>query len=166
MAEVAAILGMANAGFKLSITLFAFAEAVRTVDKEILRTAKDISLFSSVLKLLAETVERGHQTKRISAKAYETTAQIVEECKSLFDELDDVIAKSTTKTKTVRMGQDDMVAKDAEKVIVPLAQRLLYFFRKGKMEVHRRNLESLKTSLQVMLSVLNFAEKVTTENKR
>ena len=34
------------------------------------------------------------------------------------------------------------------------------------MEVHRRNLESLKTSLQVMLSVLNFAEKVTTESKR
>jgi len=40
MAEVAAILDMVNVGFKLSITLFSFAEAVRSVDKEILCTTK------------------------------------------------------------------------------------------------------------------------------
>lgn len=166
MAEVAAILGMANAGFKLSITLFSFAEAVRSVDKEILRTAKDISLFSQVLKLLAVTLERGHRANCISAGAFETSAQIVEECKNLFEELDAVVAKSTSTRKLVRMGEDDMEAVDAEKVIVPFAQRLLYFFRKAKMDALRRDLESLKTSLQVMLSVLNFAENVTAKSER
>jgi len=84
----------------------------------------------------------------------------------LFEELDAVVAKSTNTKKLVRMGQDDMVAADAEKVIVPFAQRLLYFFRKAKMDTLRRNLESLKTSLQVMLSVLNFAENITAKRER
>jgi hypothetical protein len=52
----------------------------------------------------------------------------------LFEELDAVVAKSTNTKKLVRMGQDDMVAADAEKVIVLFAQRLLYFFRKAKMD--------------------------------
>lgn len=63
------------------------------------------------------------------------------------------------------MGQDDMVAAEAEKVIVPFAQRLLYFFCKAKMDTLRRNLESLKTSLLVMLSVLNFAENITAKRE-
>jgi hypothetical protein len=37
-----------------------------------------------------------------------------------------------------------MVAADAEKVIVSFAQRLLYFFRKAKMNTLRRNLEELE----------------------
>ena len=160
------ILSMANSGFKLSITLFSFAEAVRSVDKEILRTAKDISLFSQVLKLLAVTLERGHHANCISASAFETSAQIVEECKSLFEELNAVVAKSTSTKKLVRMGEDDVVAADTDKVVVPFTQRLLYFFRKAKMDTLRRNLESLKTSLQVMLSVLNFAENMTAKGER
>ena len=89
----------------------------------------------------------------------------MEECKSLFEELYAVVAKSTNTKKLVRMGQDDMVAAEAEKVIVPFAQRLLYFFCKAKMDTLRRNLESLKTSLQVMLSVLNFAENITAKRE-
>jgi hypothetical protein len=38
MAEVVAILSIANAGFKLAKTLFSFAEAVGSVGKEIMRT--------------------------------------------------------------------------------------------------------------------------------
>jgi hypothetical protein len=57
---------------------------------------RDISLFSQVLKLLAVMLERGHHANRISANAFETSVQIVEECKSLFDELDAVVAKSTS----------------------------------------------------------------------
>jgi hypothetical protein len=34
------------------------------------------------------------------------------------------------------------------------------------MDTLRRNLESLKTSLQVMLSVLNFAENITAKKER
>jgi hypothetical protein len=79
MAEVAAILGMANAGFNLSITLFPFAEEMRSIEKEILRTAEHISLFSQFLKLLAVTLERGYQSKFISTSAFWTWAQIVEE---------------------------------------------------------------------------------------
>jgi hypothetical protein len=81
MAEVAAILGMANAGFKLSSRSSRSRKPSAASTKEILRTAKDISLFSQVLKLLAVPLERRHQTNCISASAFETSAQIVEECK-------------------------------------------------------------------------------------
>lgn len=158
MAEVVAVLGMANAGFKLSITLFAFAEAIGSADKEIVRTAREINLFSQVLKFLALSLERGRKTGSISQSAFETSAEIIEECRSLFDELDAMIVKSTSTKKVVKMQGDAMIAMDREKMVVPFSQRFLYLFRKSKVDTLRRNLESLKTSLQVMLSVLNYVE--------
>jgi hypothetical protein len=77
-----------------------------------------------------------------------------------------VVAKIITTKKLVRMGQDDMLAADAEKVIFPFLQVCCTSSARAKMNILRRNLESLKKSLHIMLSVLSFAENITAKTKR
>ena len=49
MVEPASILSVATAGFNLAFILYALAGAIGSIDIEIRRTAKEVSLFSEVL---------------------------------------------------------------------------------------------------------------------
>lgn len=165
MAEAVAVLSMANAGFKLAITLFSFAEAIGSVDKEILRTAKDISLFSDVLQNLVDTLERGQVAKYITKSAFATLQRVIDEGKELFQELEMMIEKSTEREEVIKMDQDAMVPLTRSKFSVPLAKRLRYFFQRSRLEALRSSLESLKSTLSLMLGTLAIAEKVESKKR-
>ena len=160
-----AVLSMANAGFKLAITLFSFAEAIGSIDKEILRTAKDISLFSDVLQNLVDTLERSQAAKYITKSAFETIQRVIDEGRELFQELETMIEKSTKSEEVIKMKQDEMVPFSRPKLSVPLIKRLLYFFQRSRLETLRSRLESLKSTLGLMLGTLAIAEKLETKKR-
>jgi hypothetical protein len=166
MAEVLTALTMANAGFKLAMTLYSFAEAVGSVDKEIVRTATDIALFSNVLENLAATLEQGQNAKYITKEAFETVQKVIDECKNIFQELEMMIEKSTKSEEVIRMKEDEVVPKLGSKLSVPLTKRLLYFFQRSKVEALRAELISLKTNLTVMLGILALARRSEETRKR
>lgn len=69
---------------------------------------------------------------------------------------------TTTETITViKMERDDFAVKeeDREKMTVSFGKCLLYLFRKAEISDQRNRLESLKSSSQLMLSVLSFTER-------
>ncbi|KAI9775726.1 MAG: hypothetical protein M1839_000928 [Geoglossum umbratile] len=158
--EVATILSCANTGFKLSMTLFSFAQAIGSAGKEILQTGKDISLFSAVLRELGVTLQRAQKAGLVSETAFETTAKIKDECTSIFEELEAIIEKSTTTTNVhvVKMRSDEVEELDRESVEVSWGNRFLHLFRKSQIQEQKRALESLKSSLLTMLVVMSFAE--------
>jgi hypothetical protein len=59
------------------------------------------------------------------------------------------------------MEEDDFEAKEdhREKMTISFGRRLLYLFQKAEISDQRNRLESLKSSLQLMLSVLTFTER-------
>jgi hypothetical protein len=166
MAELVTVLSMATAGFKLAKMLFSFAEAVGSIDKEIRRTAKDVSFFSDALSLLAPVLERGREAGYVTKDAFDKVQGVMDECRLVFQELEAMIEKSTKSEEVIKMGKDETVPSNGLNLSVPLMKRLLYYFQRGNLEVVRARLESLKSTLHLMLGTLMSAERYERIRKR
>ena len=57
--------------------------------------AKDVALFSTVLKDLGNVLAEGQKTSLYRKEAYESSYAIAKECRTIFDELQDVVQKSS-----------------------------------------------------------------------
>lgn len=143
---VASILQIASCGLKLSITLYTFAESVSTADKNIKHIAKDVSLTSAVLHELGISLENDKQHMVTSENAIKTAEEVVHECSGIFDDIDITLQKGMKKVRG-RLGRLNV-------------ERLKWPFLQPKMELLRSNLERLKSTLILMLSVLAYAHKV------
>lgn len=91
MAEVLSALGvvasvaqLAEYGFKLSVKLFAYSEAVSTADQSIKSISSEVSLTSTVLKGLCQII-KSDESRVVSNGAIEATAQTVSECLAVFE---------------------------------------------------------------------------------
>jgi hypothetical protein len=152
MAEIsliASILQIAGSGLKLSISLYAFAETVSGADKEIKHIAKDVSLTSAVLKELGTSLADDKQGMVASDNAIKTALEVVAKCSEVFHDIETTLQKGTTKAGGDKHGIGRL---HLEKFKWPFLQ--------PKMELLRSNLESLKSTLTLMLNVLSYAHKV------
>ena len=111
--------------------------------------AKDISLFSAVLKDLGRAFERGKHAKLYRSDIYDTSLLIVKECKGVFSEIEEILKKSSKDGSTIDKG-----------ISLDRAGKFMWLFRKSRVQLLRGNLESLKSTILVELAVLNYAEKV------
>ena len=68
----------------------------------------------------------------------------------MFTEIEDILKKATKSENPL-----------AGKFRLPHGHKILWIFRKGKVEFFRSLLESLKSTILVELAVLNYAVKVT-----
>ena len=112
--------------------------------------AKGIALFCQVLKDLAKAMEFGQKAQLFRQDAFDTSIKIVDECKRVFTEIEDILKKATKSDNPL-----------AGKFRLPTGHKIMWIFRKGKVEFFRRLLESLKSTILVELAVLNYAIKVT-----
>ena len=92
--------------------------------------AKDISLFSAVLKGLSSVLEKGQQSRLHCADAYKTSLLIVEECKKVFAEIETILHK------TSKVGRDFDSGRSLDG-----ASKFIWFFRKSQVQVLRSNLD-------------------------
>ena len=143
---IASILQIAQAGVKLSISLYTLAEAIGSANKDVGQVAKDIALFSSVLKDLGKTLDRGRKSKSYREEAYETSQAIVKECESIFGEISDVFKEANVDAKGP--------------ATLSRMKKAKWVFRKSRVQVLRGNLESLKSTVALQLAVLQFADTV------
>ena len=162
MAEVGligTIVGIAGAGVKLSITLYTFSETVATASWEIKNIARDVSLTAAVLEELGSNLKQDELAKLYSGSAVKTAEDVVTECKSVFMEIDGILAKTmeaTSKRWPKKGGRLTLSALD----------RLKWPFLQPKMELLRGNLERLKSTLVLMLNVLTYARDLRAEYVR
>lgn len=163
MAEALAVLGvvaavaqLADYGFKLSVKLFTFGEAVYTADKSVRRISNDVSLTSTVLKDLSEVLKIDN-SPHVSDRAIDAAQQTVKECLTVFKELDDALTKSLGNLGMLKDTEDKSKAKKSTMAL----ERLKWPLKQQKMELLSRNLDRLKASLTLMLQVLSYARDIT-----
>jgi hypothetical protein len=153
MAEIgaiASIIGVVGAGAKLSIILFEFASTVGSAGAEVKRIGIEISLFCSVLKQLQSTLTKA-KAYRYSLSALQTTQEILDRCQEIFKDIEDIV-DGLRKRRTGEAAETSM----------DLISRAKWTFKRSQVQVLRTTLESCKITLHLMLTTLEFAQKIGT----
>ena len=117
--------------------------------QDVQSNTKDISLFSVVLKGLGDALKKGQESRLYRAEAFNTSLIIVKECKDIFTEIKTIIKRTSKDTFTF----DNEVSLDR-------AGKIMWLFRRSRIQLLWSNLESLKSTIMVELAVLNYAERV------
>ena len=144
---VAAIVGVAETGINLSLTLYTFSKTAASAEKDIKDVATDVSLTSSILQELGTSLELDRESKLCSDSALQTTRNVVKECQDIFVEIDGAILKALAKHGSLS-GK------------MAWSTKMKWPFLQPKMELLRVNLERLRSTLVLMLNVLSYAGQV------
>lgn len=145
---VASIIGIVTAGAKLSIALFEFGNSIGSAGAEVRAIGTEISLFCAVLKQLERTLSKA-RNRRYSISAIEVTQQILDQCRKIFQEIEGLIG-GLQRTKD-----------EFSEPSISLKGRVKWtLVKRSQMRMHRATLESCKITLHIMLTTLEFAQKV------
>ena len=102
-----------------------------------------------MLKDLSRALELGSKANLFRRDAFDTSLKIVDECKNVFSEIEGVLKKASKNDAPLE-----------QKIELPRLEKMLWYFRKGKVDFLRGMLESLKSTILLELAVLNYATKV------
>ncbi|MCJ1231929.1 hypothetical protein MMC12_008608 [Toensbergia leucococca] len=147
MAEIgiiASVIGVAGAGFRLSLILNAVSLEVANADLEIQTIAKGISLFSLMLKQLGMMLEEADSIATPSA--IDTAKELSNQSQTVFSEVKrmvDAVQKKDT---------------NGNRRAITVIQRIKWCFKKQRVNYLLGQLESLKLSLSVMMQILQFGK--------
>ena len=148
MAEVvglaASIIQIAGAGVKLSTALYTYVGSAARADQDISDIAGDVALTSNVLDCVGTVFKEDDSKSVISKRAVEDASGIIKRCEAVFEEINQLVEK---RRKT---------SKDGKKTTSTFG-KLMWPMKEQRVELLRRRLDSLKTSLLVLLEVLRFA---------
>jgi hypothetical protein len=141
MAEVAAsIIGISTFGIKLTLTLYEFSSTTSHAREEIDSIAKHVTLYANVLELLAERLEADEPL--ISEAAFDLVEELYEQSEELFESIRKLLPR--------RDGQGDF----------SFIQRLTWNFKKTKVEKLVGTLEYLKSTVQLLITVIFTGKKI------
>ncbi|KAF2195044.1 hypothetical protein K469DRAFT_681409 [Zopfia rhizophila CBS 207.26] len=134
VAAAASIIQVADFGLRISKTIYAYTDLVKSADKRLKNLAEHVQLTSDVVRYAGDLF---HQCKIVDAgeKEVRTAMQCVSTCETAFIEIE----------------------KDIEKArLTPLQRKskLRFPFRERKFELMDARLEKLKSSLHFMLSIV------------
>jgi hypothetical protein len=145
---VASVLQLAGAGLKLSTTLYTYSTTAFKADKELKDIADNVSITSSVLDQLAKVLEEDKKARLCTDSALRTTENVAQRYKSVFEDLETALQKPLSKSKDGKL---------------PTTQKLKWPFMEPKIKVAQSNLESVKSTLLLMLNVVSYARNIALE---
>lgn len=100
MSIIASALQIADIGIRLSLRLYTFGETVASADKSIISISENVSLTSTVLKELGQTLDKDRTTRICSPNAMRTADNIVKQCQRIFQEMDHILVKKFARIKS------------------------------------------------------------------
>jgi hypothetical protein len=136
------VIGVAGAGFRLSLILNAVGCEIASAGMEIHSISKGVTLFSLMLKQVGQALQASDSVH--SSEALDTAQEITNECQMVFDEIQEMLDKVTT-----RRG-------DGTPSSPSIQQKFRWCFKKGRVQYLLAQLESLKMSLLVILQILQL----------
>jgi hypothetical protein len=145
MAEIgliASVVQVAGAGLKLSQTLYQYADSVSSADRRIKDIAKEVQLTSFVIRELGDVFESDQSSAVLSKNAIKTAGETINECSTVFTELD--LALNKTRRNTT-FG------------------KFKFPFREPKIELLRSHIDKLKSTLQLLMQVLTHAHQLASQ---
>lgn len=147
LGAIASIVGIVGFGAKLSIALFDFAGNIGSAGAEVRAIGTEITLFCSVLQQLERTLAKA-KDRRYSVSAIETTQKILDQCQFIFEEINEIVSRLQKQKPS------------SGEVSVDFKSRMRWMFKRSKVQQYRATLESCKITLHLMLTTLEFAERV------
>lgn len=154
---IASVAQIADVGLRLSIKLYTFGEIVASADRSVIAISKDVSLTSGVLKELGKLLDKDKETGTFSETAVQTADGVVKECLEVFKEMDNIVVKRLPSLGAAGKGGGQ--GERAKRATVML-ERLKWGYLQPKLELLRSNLDSLKSTLLLMLNVITYARQV------
>ncbi|KAK5705591.1 hypothetical protein LTR17_021536 [Elasticomyces elasticus] len=158
-------LQVADAGLKLAKTLYNYLDAVRKADKELSSLAREVTVTSTTLSSLGHVLQDNKAPALYTQDLVDEATLAFRSCEDAFKDVDATF-KSVVRFDTDGKGQvylfaasEDQLADSAAvlSVVTPKG-RWAWPLKKGKIDMLQANLERLKTTLLLMLSVLSFAK--------
>lgn len=140
---IASVIGVAGAGFRLSLILNAVGCEIASAGMEIHSISKGVTLFSLMLKQVGQTLQASDSVH--STEALETAQEITKECQTVFDEIQEMLDKVTSRKNNGALSPS-------------VQQRFRWCFKKGRVQYLLAQLESLKMSLLIMLQILQLGK--------
>lgn len=138
---VASIIGVAGAGFRLSLILNAVNCEIANAPAEILTISKNVTLFSLLLKQTAAVLDQPDAVH--SPEAVRVAEQILEESNAVFNEINTMLDRVRTKK------QDGSVSPS-------IPQRIKFCFKKHGIEYLLGRMDRLQVSLSLMLQIIQL----------
>jgi hypothetical protein len=89
----AAIIQVADAGLRLSNTIYTYVNSLSSADKRLDRIAR-LRLTSQVVSDIGDLFTQQQTATLVSKNAVQTAAETAKECKEIFNELEGVVGKS------------------------------------------------------------------------
>ncbi|KAM0812924.1 putative Fungal N-terminal domain-containing protein [Seiridium cardinale] len=155
MAEIVAVVAsvgtLAEYGFKLSLQLFTYSQAVATAGRSLRDMSNEVLLTSAVLQKLSSILKSDGQIA--STTAMDATYKITRECDGVFRELGMILEPSLARLGD---GGSVRVSRALEKLKWPLKQ--------SKLDVLKARLDRSKATLTLMLQVLGYAKDVANQD--
>ena len=138
MEGLSAVAGVATAGVQLSKSLYDLYSTVKASRQEIEDVANNVSLLAMVLEELDNVL--CNDKSNFKPKLREAAKSIVLRCATIFED----IQKHT--------GTDlDLKGKR-------FCEKVVWYFRKERVKPLRSNLESLKSTLNILLHIVQLAK--------
>jgi hypothetical protein len=128
----ASIIQVADAGLRLSKTIYTYIESVSTADKRLDYVCNHVQTTSQVVREIGDVFQHKETARLVSNGAIQTAIDAAKECEGVFEELRGVLEK----TRKRKWG-------------LP--------FKEQKLELLGAQLEKLKSTLHCLMSVLIHA---------
>ena len=138
MDGVSAVAGVATAGVQLSKSLYDLYSTVRTSRHEIQDVANNVSLLAMVLEELDEVLYDDEKEYRPQLR--EAAHSIALRCASIFKDI-----RKHTGTERELKGQK-------------FYEKVAWYFKRERVKPLRISLESLKSTLNILLHVIQLAK--------
>ena len=140
---VASIVQIVGLGTKLSFTFYHLASTVSNATTDVSRVANGVNLFCLMLKQVGATLkEDSTQGPVHSAEALETVQEIVQQCTSVFGELQAMLDKCGWSEEHMELSR---------------LQKIRWSVKRPRVEYVLGHLDSLKLTLAVMIQTLQTA---------
>ena len=143
---VASIVGVAGFGVQTSKALYKYVDTVLEADGRLKDLAHDIELTSSVLDTLSPLLEQERQLRQVKGtglwkeNAIRLADAAVARCRAVFNKTDAELPQPKAATDTI-----------------PISSRLKHPFTEHKIKYLQGQLDSLKSTLQLLLHLINLA---------
>ncbi|KAJ6027782.1 hypothetical protein N7499_001240 [Penicillium canescens] len=140
---IASAIQVAELGMKLSVRLCTFYRDIKAANQTIQNLSSDVSLTCAILHELGETLQTDEQSKVCSDQAFRTVEKVLAECKDVFQQIEIIAEKETSKIGSNR-----------------LSQKLSVAMMRPDLEMFQTHLERLKSTMLLMLNVIMYAGQI------
>jgi hypothetical protein len=162
MAEVVGLMSglmtIANAGLRLYRTLDHLAEGIKSAEEDITLVALDLKATTSVVGAVRECLESSTESRSVLVRrSLATIPGLTDQCDYVFQKIHDLVSylEPYQGSDSIGNGVRELVKLDHNQMRFKLLDKWKWQQQKPKVDMLRSYLESLKSNLSLLLSLLN-----------